>query len=51
MPTGRILIVEDRDSLRRMLERALSQEGYEVSAAADGGEGIRASQSARSTWS
>ena len=33
MPTGRILIVEDRDSLRRMLERALGQEGYEV----DGG--------------
>ncbi len=41
MPTGRILIVEDRDSLRRMLERALSQEGYEVAAAADGLAGIR----------
>jgi DNA-binding NtrC family response regulator len=41
MPTGRILIVEDRDSLRRMLERALSQEGYEVSTAADGEAGIR----------
>jgi len=41
MPTGRILIVEDRDSLRRMLERALSQEGYEVATAADGQGGIR----------
>lgn len=36
-----ILIVEDRDSLRRMLERALGQEGYEVASAADGGAGIR----------
>ena len=41
MPAGRILIVEDRDSLRRMLERALTQEGYEVTTAADGPEGIR----------
>ena len=36
----RILLVEDRDSLRRMLERALTGEGYRVDAAADGGEGI-----------
>ncbi len=36
MPTGRILLVEDRQSLRRMLERALAGEGYEVVAAADG---------------
>ncbi len=41
MPTGRILIVEDRDSLRRMLELALGQEGYEVATAADGQTGIR----------
>ena len=41
MAAGRILIVEDRDSLRRMLERALGQEGYEVVAAADGRSGIR----------
>ena len=41
MPTGRILIVEDRDSLRRMLELALRQEGYDVEAAADGLSGIR----------
>jgi len=38
---GRLLIVEDRDSLRRMLERALGEEGYEVAAAADGRAGIR----------
>jgi DNA-binding NtrC family response regulator len=41
MPAGRILIVEDRDSLRRMLERALGQEGYEVESAADAQAGIR----------
>ncbi len=41
MAKGRILIVEDRDSLRRMLERALGQEGYEVTAAADGQSGIQ----------
>ncbi|HEX9669159.1 MAG TPA: sigma-54 dependent transcriptional regulator, partial [Thermoanaerobaculia bacterium] len=39
---GRVLIVEDRESLRRMLERALAGEGYEVAAAATGGEGVRA---------
>ena len=38
---GRLLIVEDRDSLRRMLERALGEEGYEVAAAADGRAGIQ----------
>jgi DNA-binding NtrC family response regulator len=41
MPTSRILIVEDRDSLRRMLAAALGQEGYEVATAADGQAGIR----------
>ncbi|HEY0511174.1 MAG TPA: sigma-54 dependent transcriptional regulator [Thermoanaerobaculia bacterium] len=41
MANGRILIVEDRDSLRRMLELALGQEGYEVAVAADGRTGIR----------
>ncbi len=41
MSKGRLLIVEDRDSLRRMLERALGEEGYEVAAAADGRAGIR----------
>jgi len=37
---GRILLVEDRDSLRRMLERALVAEGFEVIAVADGESGI-----------
>ena len=37
---ARVLIVEDRDSLRRMLEKALAGEGYEVVAAADGTAGI-----------
>ncbi len=40
MTRGRILLVEDRDSLRRMLERALAAEGYEVTAVADGEAGI-----------
>ncbi|HYU31188.1 MAG TPA: sigma-54 dependent transcriptional regulator [Thermoanaerobaculia bacterium] len=48
MPSGRILIVEDRDSLRRMLERALAQEGYEVAAAADAQDGIR--RAGESAW-
>jgi DNA-binding NtrC family response regulator len=32
----RLLVVEDRESLRRMLERALGGEGYRVDAVADG---------------
>jgi DNA-binding NtrC family response regulator len=36
MPSARILVVEDRESLRRMLERALQQEGYAVTVCADG---------------
>jgi len=32
---ARLLVVEDRDSLRRMLERALTGEGYEVDTADD----------------
>ncbi len=43
---ARILVVEDRDSLRRLLERALAGEGYEVTAAATGGEGVRALRAA-----
>ena len=41
MSGKRILVVEDRGSLRRMLERALEQEGYEVETAADGEQGVR----------
>jgi DNA-binding NtrC family response regulator len=38
--SGRILLVEDRESLRRMLQRALAAEGYEVVTAADGESGM-----------
>ena len=41
MAAGRILLVEDRDSLRRLLARALADDGYEVAAAANGGDAIR----------
>jgi DNA-binding NtrC family response regulator len=41
MPNERVLLVEDRDSLRKLLARALADEGYEVTAAATGGEAIR----------
>jgi DNA-binding NtrC family response regulator len=34
--TRKILVVEDRNTLRRMLVRSLEQEGYTVEAAADG---------------
>jgi DNA-binding NtrC family response regulator len=36
MPGGQILVVEDRESLRRMLERALVEEGYRVEVAESG---------------
>lgn len=41
MADHRILVVEDRDALRRMLERALSQEGYAVETASTGDDGVR----------
>jgi DNA-binding NtrC family response regulator len=41
MAAGRILLVEDRESLRRMLELALVQEGYTVEAAGDGAAAVR----------
>lgn len=41
MPSAHILVVEDRESLRRMLERALQQEGYEVTVCADGEQATR----------
>jgi ActR/RegA family two-component response regulator len=43
-PASRLLVVEDRESLRRMLARALAGEGYAVESAADraaGGGGRR----------
>jgi two-component system, OmpR family, response regulator MprA len=43
----RVLIVEDDRAVRRMLERSLAMEGFEVSAAADGAAAL--AQSERST--
>jgi DNA-binding NtrC family response regulator len=39
-PQAHILLIEDRDSLRRMLQHALAAEGYRVTAVADGEAGI-----------
>ena len=41
MSAGRILVVEDRESLRTMLQRALVQDGHDVTVAEDGALGIR----------
>jgi DNA-binding NtrC family response regulator len=41
MAEGHILIVEDRDSLRGLLRRALQAEGYRITEAADGGVAAR----------
>jgi two-component system, OmpR family, response regulator MprA len=41
----RVLVVDDEPQLRRALERALKLEGYEVSLAADGAEGLAAMSS------
>jgi two-component system, OmpR family, response regulator MprA len=38
----RALVVDDDASVRRMLERTLSAEGYEVTVAADGGDALAA---------
>jgi two-component system cell cycle sensor histidine kinase/response regulator CckA len=37
---GRILLVEDEDSVRIVAERALTRAGYEVASASDGEEGL-----------
>ena len=37
---GRILLVEDEDMVRAVAERALSREGYQVTTASDGDEGL-----------
>jgi CheY-like chemotaxis protein len=41
MSSGRILVVDDEENLRRTMSMALETEGYEVSTAADGPEGVR----------
>jgi DNA-binding NtrC family response regulator len=38
--SGRVLVVEDRESLRRLVKRALEEEGYDVDTAGDGAAGI-----------
>lgn len=38
---SRILIVEDEESLRNVLQTTLEQEGYSVATASDGGEALR----------
>ena len=37
---GKILLVEDEESVRAVAERALARQGYEVTAAGDGEEGL-----------
>jgi len=37
-----VLVVDDDGPIRRMLERTLSAEGYDVAGAADGGEALAA---------
>lgn len=39
---GKILLVEDEDTVRAVAERALARQGYEVTTAADGEEGLEA---------
>ncbi len=40
MPSPRILVVDDDAGVRRMLERSLEADGFEVEAAADGGRAL-----------
>src|SRR5690242_13682296 len=42
----RILVVDDEAALRRMLERTLPAEGFEVTVAADGGGALAAAERA-----
>lgn len=40
----RVLVVEDEESIRRVLERVLARKGFTVTLAADGCEGLRLAQ-------
>jgi len=42
----RVLVVEDDAAVRRMLERSLAAEGFEVTAAADGGAALALAEAA-----
>ena len=44
MTARRILVVDDEDNLRSMLVAALKYEGYDVTQASDGAEGLRAAR-------
>jgi len=39
---GRVLLVEDEDTVRAVAERALMRQGYEVTTASDGEDGLEA---------
>jgi CheY-like chemotaxis protein len=39
-PTGRVLVVDDDESIRQTVEMALSGEGYEVRTASDGAQAL-----------
>ena len=43
---GRFLLVEDEDSVRLVAERALSRQGYDVTSASDGEDGLAAMRAA-----
>src|SRR5512143_1671096 len=43
--TGKILIIDDDESIRDVLRELLAREGYELALAADGEEGLRVFQS------
>ena len=47
MTARRILVVDDEDNLRSMLVAALKYEGYDVTQASDGAEGLRAAREAK----
>jgi CheY-like chemotaxis protein len=45
MPSGEVLLIEDDEEIRTALEDALQSEGYQVIAASNGAEGLRALES------
>ena len=47
--TGRLLVMDDEETLRTLLERALTRLGYEVESASDGAEAIALYEAARAS--